>query len=101
MTFRPLLLALPFLAACVSEAPAPVPAAGPPPLDPTLGPIALAEQGCLRAVSQASGVPDVRVFNSDFAETGTVFQIGVGPANVLWRCIGYADGSTAGVAPLA
>ncbi|PWJ20530.1 hypothetical protein [Jannaschia seohaensis] len=101
MTVRPLpLLALPLLMACVAEEPAPAPAA-PAPLDPVLGPIALAEQGCLRAVATAAGSSEVTVINSDFSEAGTVFQIGVGLVQSPWRCIGYSDGSTTDVRPLA
>jgi hypothetical protein len=100
------------LAACVSTPEAPMAPAAPvggeprfdvsgmPPLDPALGPIRLAEQGCLRAVAQTAGTAQVAIVNGDFSDSGTVYQITAGPNSQVWRCTGFGDGSTAEVAPL-
>jgi hypothetical protein len=93
MTRLILLAALP-LAACV-----PAPEAAAPATALPADPIAAAEQGCLDAVARAAGTTQVVTINGDFSEAGTTYRIGAGPQNLPWTCIGYADGSTAGVAP--
>lgn len=60
----------------------------------------LAEQMCLRDVSAATNNGDVVLLESSFSEAGTEVIVGVGPDRARWRCIGYADGTTAGIESL-
>lgn len=60
----------------------------------------LAEQGCLRDVSATTNNGDVAILESYFSEAGTEVVVGVGPDRARWRCIGYADGTTAGIQSL-
>lgn len=57
----------------------------------------LAEQGCLRDVTQTTNNPDVVLLSSSFSEAGTEVIVGVGPDRAPWRCIGYSDGTTADI----
>ncbi len=56
-----------------------------------------AEQACLRAVTAATGTPDVTLLGSEFSEAGTSVRVGVGPDQAPWQCIAYSDGTTAGI----
>jgi hypothetical protein len=60
----------------------------------------LAEQGCLRDVSRTTNNGDVAIMSSTFSEAGTTVIVGVGPERARWECIGYADGTTAGIMSL-
>jgi hypothetical protein len=60
----------------------------------------LAEQGCLRDVTRQTNNPEVVLISSSFSEAGTEVIVGVGPQRARWRCIGYADGTTAGIMSL-
>jgi hypothetical protein len=60
----------------------------------------LAEQACLRDVTRTTNNPDVVLISSSFSEAGTEVIVGVGPERARWRCIGYKDGSTAGITSL-
>lgn len=60
----------------------------------------LAEQACLRDVTETTNNPDVVLLGSEFSEAGTLVRVGVGPNRAPWECIGYADGSTAGITSL-
>jgi len=60
----------------------------------------LAEQGCLRDVTRETNNPDVVMFSSSYSEAGTEVIVGVGPQLASWRCIGYRDGTTAGIMSL-
>lgn len=55
-----------------------------------------ARTACLSAVRTTTANPDVSVIRSSFAEAGTEVILRVGETGT-WRCIGYRDGSTAGV----
>ena len=58
-----------------------------------------ARSACARAVSRETGNPEVRVIRSSFSEAGTEVILRVGPTGT-WQCIGYRDGSTAGIMSL-
>jgi hypothetical protein len=60
----------------------------------------LAEQACLRDVTKTTNNPDVVLLDSTFSEAGTEVIVGVGPQRARWRCIGYSDGTTAGIMSL-
>jgi len=60
----------------------------------------LAEQGCLRDVTRTTNNADVVLLESTFSEAGTEVIVGVGEQRARWRCIGYSDGSTAGIESL-
>ena len=60
----------------------------------------LAEQGCLRDVTQVTNNPDVVLLSSVFSQAGTEVIVGVGPNRAAWSCIGYSDGSTADITSL-
>lgn len=57
---------------------------------------AQARSACVAAVRSTTGNYDVSVIRSSFSEAGTEVILRVGPTGT-WRCIGYRDGSTAGV----
>ncbi|WP_433990138.1 hypothetical protein [Sulfitobacter sp. TBRI5] len=60
----------------------------------------LAEQGCLRDVTQVTNNPEVALLSSSFSQAGTEVIVGVGPDRAPWRCIGYSDGTTADISSL-
>lgn len=60
----------------------------------------LAEQGCLRDVTRQTNNPDVVMLSSSFSQAGTEVIVGVGEQRARWRCIGYSDGTTAGIESL-
>jgi hypothetical protein len=60
----------------------------------------LAEQGCLRDVTATTNNPEVVLLESQFSEAGTEVIVGVGPDQARWQCIGYSDGTTAGIQSL-
>jgi hypothetical protein len=60
----------------------------------------LAEQGCLRDVSRTTNNGDVVLMSSAFSQAGTEVIVGVGPDRARWQCIGYEDGTTAGIMSL-
>jgi hypothetical protein len=60
----------------------------------------LAEQGCLRDVSRTTNNGDVAIMSSTFSQAGTQVIVGVGPERARWECIGYEDGTTAGIMSL-
>lgn len=60
----------------------------------------LAEQACLRDVTRQTNNPDVVMLSSSYSEAGTEVIVGVGPQRARWRCIGYRDGTTAGIMSL-
>ena len=62
--------------------------------------LSLAEQGCLRDVTSTTNNPDVVLLRSSFSEAGTEVIVGVGPKKAPWSCIGYSDGTTAGITSL-
>ena len=64
---------------------------------PAPGTPSLAEQGCLRDVTNASNNPDVVLLSSSFSQAGTEVIVGVGPQQARWRCIGYEDGTTSSI----
>jgi hypothetical protein len=76
------------LAACAEEATPPAAATA-----------IAAEQACLRDVAATTNNGEVRVVASTFSQAGTEVIVGVGPAG-QWRCIAYADGTTAGLQSL-
>jgi hypothetical protein len=86
MTFVLGATALVALSACVEETSTATPS--------------LAEQMCLRDVSAATNNGDVVMLESNFSEAGTEVIVGVGPDRARWQCIGYADGTTAGIQSL-
>ena len=59
-----------------------------------------AEQGCLRDVTRTTNNPDVVMLSSSYSEAGTEVIVGVGPQRARWRCIGYKDGTNAGIMSL-
>lgn len=61
----------------------------------------VAEQACLRDVTQTTNNPDVVLLDSSFSEAGTEVIVGVGEARARWRCIGYRDGTTADIQSLS
>ena len=60
-----------------------------------------AEQACLRDVSRTTNNGDVVLLSSSFSQAGTEVIVGVGPQRARWRCIGYDNGTTAGIESLA
>lgn len=56
-----------------------------------------AEQACLRDVAVTAGTQDVLVISSDALTTGAEFVLSVGEGRDRWRCVGFSDGSTAGI----
>lgn len=60
----------------------------------------VAEQACLRDVTQTTNNPDVVLLSSSYSEAGTEVIVGVGEQRARWRCIGYKDGTTAGIESL-
>lgn len=66
----------------------------------TAGAPSLAEQACLRDVTATTNNPDVVLLSSSFSEAGTEVIVGVGEQRAQWRCIGYSDGTTAGITSL-
>jgi hypothetical protein len=77
------------LAGCVEESTTPVTAAP-----------SLAEKACLRYVSRITNNGDVAIMSSTFSQAGTTVIVGVGPDRARWECIGYEDGTTAGIMSL-
>jgi hypothetical protein len=67
---------------------------------PAPGTPSLAEQACLRDVTRQTNNPDVVLLSSSYSEAGTEVIVGVGPQRARWRCIGYRDGTTAGIMSL-
>ncbi len=59
-----------------------------------------AVQGCLRDVSNTTNNGEVVVLESSYSEAGTEVIVGVGPDQARWNCIGYSDGTTAGIQSL-
>jgi hypothetical protein len=82
-------LALAFIGACVDAAPPDVETS------PSLG-----IQGCLRDVMKITNNSQVKVLETLESEAGTKVKVGVGPEMAPWQCIGYSDGTTAGVMSL-
>ncbi len=66
----------------------------------TAGTPTVAEQGCLRDVTRTTNNADVVLLSSSYSEAGTEVIVGVGPQRARWRCIGYRDGTTAGIMSL-
>jgi len=60
----------------------------------------VAEQACLRDVTQVTNNPDVVLLSSEFSQAGTQVTVGVGPQRARWSCIGYSNGTTAGITSL-
>lgn len=60
----------------------------------------VAEQACLRDVTRTTNNGDVVLLGSTFSQAGTEVIVGVGPQRARWRCIGYEDGTTAGIESL-
>ncbi|WP_085789856.1 hypothetical protein [Roseivivax jejudonensis] len=83
------------LSACVEEAAAP----SQPRAVPGDSLEGQARSACASAVRAETGNPDVRVQRSSFSEAGTEVILQVGPTGT-WRCIGYRDGTTAGIQSL-
>jgi hypothetical protein len=67
---------------------------------PTAGTPTQAEQACLRDVTRQTNNPDVVLLSSSYSEAGTEVIVGVGEQRARWRCIGYKDGTTAGIMSL-
>lgn len=59
-----------------------------------------AVQACLRDVTATTNNGDVVLLSESFSQAGTEVIVGVGPDRALWRCIGYADGTTGGIESL-
>ena len=55
-----------------------------------------ARAACVGAVRTTTNNPAVSVIRSSFSEAGTEVILKVGETGT-WRCIGYRDGTTAGV----
>lgn len=55
------------------------------------------EAACKAAVVGIANTSQVEVVGSEFSEAGTMVRLTVGPDRAPWQCIGYKDGSTAGV----
>lgn len=89
LTFAAALAAVAALAGCVEES-----------SSPTASAPSLAEQGCLRDVSRTTNNGDVEIMSSTFSQAGTTVVVGVGPDRARWECIGYEDGTTAGIMSL-
>ncbi|MDB6179689.1 hypothetical protein PAF17_19760 [Paracoccus sp. Z330] len=60
----------------------------------------VAEQACLRDVTRTTNNPDVVLLSSSFSQAGTEVIVGVGPQRARWSCIGYSNGTTAGITSL-
>jgi hypothetical protein len=60
----------------------------------------LAVQGCLRDVANLTNNGQVEVIDTLESEAGTQVTVGVGPDMAPWQCIGYSDGTTAGIMSL-
>lgn len=68
-----------------------------PPAAVSLDPLeAQARAACVSAVRSTTNNPEVSVIRSSFSEAGTEVILRVGETGT-WSCIGYRDGSTAGV----
>lgn len=52
----------------------------------------------LRDVTRQTNNPDVVLLSSSYSEAGT--EVIVGEQQARWRCIGYSDGTTAGIMSL-
>jgi len=87
--------ALTLLAGCVETTGGTKPAAAPSSKTPNA-----AEQACLRDVTRTTNNPDVVLLSSSFSQAGTEVIVGVGPQQARWRCIAYADGTTADIQSL-
>jgi hypothetical protein len=59
-----------------------------------------AAQACLRDVTTTTNNGDVALISESFSQAGTEVIVGVGPDRARWRCIGYSDGTTAGIESL-
>lgn len=74
--------------------------AGPGATTPKARPAASAatpEEACRAAIAaQVEPGYAVVVTGSEFSQAGTMVRLSVGPCNVPWQCIAYADGSTDG-----
>lgn len=80
----------------VMSSPVAMPAAPAKPVtDP--GSRAALEAKCKTAVESITGVKVTRTISGQFSQAGTLFQFEVAGAQAPWQCIGYSDGSTAGV----
>jgi hypothetical protein len=79
--------ALATLAGCV-ETGASAPSAGMPRVE---------EQACLRDVTRTTNNPDVVLLGSSVEGMGMEVIVGVGPQRARWRCVGFPDGTTAGI----
>lgn len=66
----------------------------------TSGVPSIAEQACLRDVTETTNNPDVALLGSSFSEAGTEVIVGVGPNRARWKCIGYSDGTTDSISSL-
>jgi hypothetical protein len=60
---------------------------------------AAARDACVRDTRSTTGNPDVFVQSSSFSEAGTEVILTVGGTGT-WRCIGYSNGTTAGIESL-
>lgn len=60
----------------------------------------LAQQACLRDVTQVTNNGDVVLLSSEFSQAGTQVIVGVGPNRARWSCIAYEDGTTAAITSL-
>jgi predicted polyphosphate/ATP-dependent NAD kinase len=60
---------------------------------------AAAREACVRDTRSTTGNPDVFVQSSSFSEAGTEVILTVGGTGT-WRCIGYSNGTTAGIESL-
>jgi hypothetical protein len=89
LTFTAALVAVAALAGCVEETGTTTSTAP-----------SMAEQGCLRDVSRTTNNGDVAIMSSTFSQAGTTVILGVGPERARWECIGYEDGTTAGIMSL-
>jgi hypothetical protein len=80
------LLALGLVAACAEGATIEATAAPSP-----------AVEGCLRDVANLTNNGQFKVIDTLESEAGTQVTVGVGPDRAPWLCIGYSDGTTAGI----
>ena len=51
-------------------------------------------------VTRQTKNPEVVRLSSSYSEAGTEVIVGVRPQRARWRCIGYRDGTTAGIMSL-
>jgi len=51
-------------------------------------------------VTKTTNNPGVTLLDSTFSEADTEVIVGVGEQRARWRCIGYSDGTTAGITSL-